>query len=229
MSGEKISHALGHISDAALESAMDVYKRKQRHRSILRTAAIAAVIAILMTALFLLDGSNSPAPYFSVYVYASETDTVEVLLDKSPIVSNYDPTKDPTYRPIFDSTIGTSNPSSFLANRFVLYVSLDDHTKNYENLEIFFDGEKVEQSIDKVFTSYRSHSPNSTEDKKSTITIFGKVEIPTKVDLILYNNSGKMLQCYTMNVTPLEDGGYTIMLEKAYVGADGTNIFSRIQ
>ena len=165
MLGEQISQALGHISDAALESAMDVYKRKQKHRSILRVAAIAAVIAILMTALLWLDGRENPTPYFSVYVYANETDSVGVLLDKSPVISNYDPTKDPTYRPIFDSTIGSNTSSNFLADRFVVYLTMDDHTKNYKNLAIFFDGKRVEQSLDKVLTTCR---PQNIEDRKST-------------------------------------------------------------
>jgi len=225
MSGETISHALEHISDTALESAMDVYTRKQKRRSIRRIAAIAAVIAILMTALLWLDGSGNPTPYFSVYVYANETEGVELTIDKIESFPNYDPSKDSTYRPIFNSYVGLGPQSNPFENMFNIRVKLDDQTQEYDNLLIFFDGKKMEPSLSNGMLVGFCYDPTSGQ---KSLSIYAEVKSITTVDLVLTTDAGDILQHYSMKVTPTSEG-YEIFLEKAYITAHGDPVFLRLK
>lgn len=192
-------------------------------KHILRIAAIAAAVAILMTALLFLDGNNNHTPYFSVYVYANETEGVELTMDQDSAISNWDRTNDPTYRPIFDSHVGPGTPSNPYRDWFNIKIRLDDRTKNYENLTVFLDNKEIDQlSSGKVFVGYTS----TLEGVQTGLSILGKVEKPAKIDLVLYNDSGDVLQSYTMIVSPLNEG-YKIVLEEAYITTDGKNVFSR--
>ena len=225
MNNEQFQQALENISEPMIEEAAQIYERAgYRHRrkqTILRVAAIAAVIAILMTALLWLDGRENPTPYFSVYVYANETDTVELQLKEDPILSNWDPTSHPMYDPDYSSSFGPSD-SKEIGPSFRIQIELNDETRRCDDLTILMDGEKVDHKFGgNVFVSYSL----STETSKFTaLNITGIVEKSTKMDIMLYDEDA-ILQHYTIIITPIAEG-YTVVLDKDYTSPSWDDILS---
>lgn len=215
--------AVSDIDDDLIEAAA-APKVLSFTKRILRVAAIAAVIAILMTALFLLDGSNSPAPYFSVYVYADGDNGIELNIEQNTVICNCDRSNDQTYRPIFDSNTNSETATNPYNGWFYIRIRLDDRTKDYQDISVLVDNKDINQfTAGTVLLGYTS----SQTEGRTGFSLLGDVEKPTKIDLILYNDSSNILQSYTVMVTPMDDG-YKIVLEEAYVTADSKNVFSHL-
>lgn len=136
MSGEDISRALGDIPEAQLASAMEVYGRKRSDRHIiLRAAACAAVVALLLTALLWPvggEGENSEiiAMPGIVKVYACELDGADPLqLAEYALIEGDDFPYVPVWGPFFGWT-GALNgiPFAFLIEE----EDLEGHTITFE-------------------------------------------------------------------------------------------------
>ena len=227
MNNELFQQALENISEPMIEEAAQIYQcaeyKHRKKRKILRIAAIAAVLAILMTALLFLDGVKSHTPYFSVYLYANGADGIELTVDQNSAICNFDRSDDPTYRPIFDSQVTPGDSANPYKGWFHIKIRLDNRTKDYTNLSVLVDNKEIDQfTSGTVFLGYTS----SHEEGRTGFSLLGNVEKPTKIDLILYDDFSNVLQSYTVRVTPIDDG-YKIVLEEAYVTADGKNVFSR--
>ena len=193
-------------------------------RTILRVAAIAAVIALLMTALLWPDKDGNVAPYFSVYVYANETDCEKLTLYSS-VISSWDAKKDPSYRPEFDSNFGNfgeGNPHNTPLYTFHLQIRIDEELQN-NPMDLFIDGKKHGQTDTVMITS--PATDHLTGEKATPWpAVVGYVEKPTSVDILLYAKNGSVLQQYSLIITPINEG-YKIELAKAYVSQNGQNIF----
>lgn len=195
-------------------------------RPVLRIAAIAAVLALLLTALLWPGNDQNVSPYFSVYVYASENECEELILYSSSF-SNWDPKKDPDYRPELDSDPGivgeeNSTDSTLKHLPLCIEVRLDDELQNAtDRMGYFVDGEKLNRN----HTIGVGFLVNTVGEEKGYMrpAITGYVEKPTTLDIYLYAENGDVLQHYSLIITPVSEG-YKIELAKAYITRDGKDI-----
>lgn len=171
-------------------------------RPILRVAAIAAVIALLMTALLWPDKDGNVAPYFSVYVYADAENNTEPLTNQAEsAVSNIIPN---------GSTVGETASTT---PRFGVGVEFNSLTENYNDFKVFCNGEEVTQRYNGISVAYVL---NIEDGKHTGLYIMGVVEESSRISLVLYDNDGSVMQRYTIDVTPSEEG-YVLVLVENYI------------
>lgn len=217
MSGEQISHALGSISDAALESAMDVYKRKQNRRGILRLTAIAAVIAILMTALLWPSEENyvTGPGVLTVYAHGVDEDgnaTVETDILELGVVFGKTHTYNPAHSYIPDF------PISFSVDKDAYYgmdLTLDIRTNTgiFENNDVdpltglhlspaqqhllFYYGQEFSVDIDKIlywrangfdYNYLKENVAAGNEDLSQIYRPYCQPQNPSFIDIIVKAN-----------------------------------------
>ena len=153
-------------------------------RPILRVAAIAAVIALLMTALLWPDKDGNVAPYFSVYVYADAENNTEPLTNQAEsAVSNIIPN---------GSTVGETASTT---PRFGVGVEFNSLTENYNDFKVFCNGEEVTQRYNGISVAYVL---NIEDGKHTGLYIMGVVEESSRISLVLYDNDGSVMQRYTI-------------------------------
>lgn len=215
-------HASDALKKQVLSAEMENKKSVNGWVLVRRAVACAAVLALLLT-VFLLDNSE---PYFSIHVYANETDSVK--LDRQGatfFIPAYDassqPSKenDPSYRPILDSSL-FDNGSLWDEQRCCIRLQLNDETKRVDQLIILVDGQEIQQDImgEVLVLNY-----SKGEEKGRMIYVL--VEKATRVDVVLYDDNGEKLQHYGMAITP-EKGGWSVTLDNAYVTSRGSQVFS---
>ena len=172
-----------------------------------KIAAVAAVLAIICT-LFLLDGKESPMPFFSVYVYASETESVELTPNgTTTAVSNVAKNE----RPLFGSSVGNGDEDREPV--FCTDIVLNDSTKDYRDIEVWCNDKCVDLSVGGIFIL---HTMNTELNKVTGLSVVGTVEQASVIEIILYGEDGVVLQQYVLKVEPAHDG-YKVELEKSYV------------
>ena len=187
-----------------------------------RAAAVAAVLAIVLTAI----AFGNAEPFFLVRVYANETESVELDREGSTFfVPEYDastfPTRkdDPSYRPELDSYLFDHNPL-WDEERVCIGLWLDDETKDYDALSIFVDGQQIQQAFTgKGFVAY------ITNDEAEGRLVYVLADDVTRVDIVLSDDDGRKLQHYGMVITPKE-GGWEVRLDKIYVTSLGGRVFA---
>lgn len=205
MNNEVFQQALENISEPMIEEAAQVYDRaglkRRKTRNILRIAAIAAVLALLLTALLWPGNDQNVSPYFSVYVYANETDTTELQMNESTLSNML----------CFNSNIGVTEPTK---PSFGVDVKLNDLTRDFQDLAILCNGKEIEQHFCGIFVSYVETTGTSIKDDLSphALRIAGTVDEPTTISLILYEND-KILQEYVFQVEPVKEGFNITLIE----------------
>ncbi len=211
------------IAEAAEPRVRPVPKR------VLRVAAMAAVVAILFLAASLLpmDG-DGVSPYFAVYVYANETDLVELSTDGNTFVffddiSN-DNNKEHSDLPLDSGSepLWAGKPSFSFG--IIPHENLPEYKSitAIEDFTVFCNGERV------IYTDggyIRSTSDNfvvafmvSKEKGEFGYVLGGVVEEESVLEMVLYDEEGNILQKNTVLINPIE-GGYHITIQDVYVAA----------
>lgn len=219
MNNDIFQQALENISEPLIEEAAQVYDharlKHRRMRRLLRIAAIAAVLALLLTAALWPDKDGNVNPYFSVYVYANETDIIELTTDGTrSSVSNIIPNMQlPDLNSNLDFGDNESNEP-----RFSIRIELNDQTKNYERMAVICNGKEIKQRLDGIFVAFIANAGNSNSDdlKPTGLSLGGTVEEATTVALVLYDDDDSVLQRYVIQVTPIEEG-FNVALMENYI------------
>lgn len=216
-----------HASDALLKEVISVEKDNRKtvnyRKLVRRTVACAAVLALLIAvALF-----HHAPPYFSVQVYANEMDCVTFSQmgdtifvpahDQSNDVSHKD---DPSYRPELDSYITDNGGRLWDGAVFWMKLLLDDKTMNYDQMIILVDGQQLDQNSQNGIWGYVS------KDAMEGRFVALEVEKMTRVDIMLYDDNGGLLQHYGMKVEPVE-GGWNVTLDKNYITSLGAAVLRK--
>ena len=173
-------------------------------RPILRVAAIAAVLVLVITAL-LWPGNGEATPYFFVYVYADAENNTEPLTNQAQSAVSNIITND-AWNPAF----GQTTPAE---PRFGVGVEFNSLTENYKNFKVFCNGEEVTQRGNGISVAYVL---NIEDGKHTGLYIMGVVEESSRISLVLYDNDGSVMQRYTIDVTPSEEG-YILELVENYI------------
>lgn len=223
----KVHKALGDISDVHLESAMNAYKRRKRQRNgWIRTTAIAVavVIAFLMMLQFVTE-DDQVMSYFSIYVYANETNSVEMLegyklpMGKGPYVSE-DNNGLGSDHPYFNSSISPIDDQDaffrfdIIPDESILAVAID-------RFAVFCNGERVEFNLDWAKDPTSQHiivnRLRSTDpDIFPGYCVHGILKEDALLDIVLYDEEGNVLQINTVLVQPVE-GGYMISMKNFHI------------
>ena len=193
----------------------------------LRVAAIAAAVVILFWAVSLLPfGEDRLSPYFAMYVYASESDLVELSTDGDTFVFFDDISND-----------NNKNNSDLLLNSgseplwdgkptfsfgIIPHESLHEYKSitAIEDFAVFCNGQRV------IYTDGRyikSTSDNflvafmvSSEKEEFGYVLGGVAEEESVLEMVLYDEDGSILQKNTVLIQPIE-GGYHITVQDVYV------------
>lgn len=206
------------LTEKVLSAPME--NKENPRRLVRRVAACAAVLAMLIAvALF-----NHAPPYFSVRVYASETDVVKIDRMGDTIFipardESYDYKNDSSYRPIFDSNLTGEGNRLWDETCLWLEIRLDDETKNYDQISVFVNGQELQQSIQSGVLGYIF---NGGEVGRFIVL---PVENTMRISIVLYED-GKVLQEYGMEVEPVE-GGWNLTLDETYITSLGTAVFRK--
>lgn len=202
MKDYRLTQALGSISDDLLLEATEVKKKRSMRGSLLRIAAVAAVLLVVCT-LLLLNSQDTPTPFFSVYVHASETESIELSPNEitcavSNIISEGNPN--------FSSNLFPEEAKSY----FSLEFQYSDYTKESSTIDIFCNGENINGSKE-IFRGFTGSSSGITG-----LCVLGTVDIASRIDVIMYGDGKQILQEYTFIVTPVEEG-YRVELIESYI------------
>lgn len=228
MDKKELSQAFSglHAPDALVRQVLapaKPQKRPVRVWQIARRVAVCATVLALLVILFVTGTNGDMEPYFSVYVYANETDSVELSCKGSTFfVPAYDssnaPSKkdDPSYRPEFDSSLGAEGTTEPV---FYLSVYLNDETKDYDCLTVFVDGQQLEPNVKEGFVGYKY------KEGEIGRFVWLNVKKVTRLDIVFYDDNGKELQHYGMSIEPVE-GGWLVTLDKTYLSVRESGIFS---
>lgn len=166
-----------------------------------KIAAVAAVLAIICT-LFLQDGKESPMPFFSVYVYASETESVELTPDgTTSAVSNVISEKNPGV----SSTLFPEERKQY----FSIDIMYTERTIEHSEIEILYNGKSISGSKD-VFRGFISK-----HGKIIGFTVVGTVDSTSNIEVNMYGEE-TLLQKYVFTVAPVENG-YSVKLKESYI------------
>ena len=222
----KLSEALGNMPDDLLLEATKIKRKNTAARRFLRVAAIAAAVVILFWAVSLLPfGEDRLSPYFAMYVYANEANSVELLegyiisMGKGPYVSE-DNNGLGSDHPYFDSTISpVEDQNAFF--RFDIIPDERVRAVAVDRFAVFCNGEPVEFNLNWakypavqhiIVNRLRATDP----DVFSGYCVHGVLKEDAVLDIILYDEEGNILQVNTVLIQPVE-GGYDILLENLYV------------
>lgn len=216
-----------HASEALKKEVLMMDMEKKRGLffgiNIRRVAVCTTLVITLLISVFALGNTT---PYFTVRVYANETDSVTLNRQGYTFfVSAYDETStnsredDPSYRPELDSTLFDDKPL-WDEPRFWLQLWLDDKTINHDQIIIFVDGQRLDQNYQNGFWGYISKG-----DARGRFIALA-VERTTYINIVLYDDDGKVLQEYGMEVEPAE-GGWYVTLDKAYITSLGAAVFRK--
>lgn len=210
-------------SDGLMQAVLLTEEKQKPRTNPWRTARRVAVCALLVVALLFGFFDYRSAPYFTIRVYASETDSVTLSPKDAtifvPVLDMSQIKNDPSYRPEFDSTLGSNWEA---ASIFLLSVYLNDETKDYEQINVFVDG--------------RLLGPNSTDGfvgymfKDGEIGRFIRLDVNknTRLDIVFCDENGKELQHYGVRIEPAE-GGWNVTLDEAYVSVWRSGLFSGLR
>lgn len=215
-----------HASEDLMEEVLSLEKENRKssngRKMIWRVAACAAVLVLLVAVAF-----GNSEPFFSVQVYASETDYVKfdqkgdtIFIPAPDDSDDFSYRDDPSYRPELDSYITEEGGKLLNGPGFWLQLWLDDKTIDYDQIIIFVDGQQLDQSYHNGFWGYISK-----EDAKGRFIAIA-VEKTTYVNIVLYDANGKVLQEYGMEVKPVE-GGWYVILDKTYITSLGAAYFRK--
>ena len=215
--------AISDIDPALIEGAAEPKMRLLQHRWV-RVAAIAAaiLIAFLSLALFPIDDHTAPS-FFSIYVYANETESVELNLNGntvaySNVVRNSDSGNNvlPEYPTLFPSDDPPVPP------RFKIELCGVEH----KILEVLCNGKLVARAVYNV-EKYQDASivyhfgcslqmPGEPIRDYEIVTIVGTVEEESVFEIMLYDENENLLQKNTISVQPAEEG-YIVTLQDIYI------------
>ena len=230
MNGKDLSRQLSDLPEEMIAEAMGPAKRLHRQQTthrLLRVAAIAAAVVILFWAVSLLPfGEDRLSPYFAMYVYASESDLVELSTDGDTFVFFDDISND-----------NNKNNSDLLLNSgseplwdgkptfsfgIIPHESLHEYKSitAIEDFAVFCNGQRV------IYTDGRyikSTSDNflvafmvSSEKGEFGYVLGGVAEEESVLEMVLYDEDGSILQKNTVLIQPIE-GGYHITVQDVYV------------
>ena len=222
MKNEELRGAFSRMQapDACVEKvlAMQSGEKRMKHGAVVRRIVAAAAALVLITGgLFFLDKLEKPMPFFTMYVYANETDTVElgpqgemsVLCEGVPKRNNETP-EDPNPFPgnLLSPIVGADNRERL----FMVNILYTERTKGYTEREIFCNGENIINQKNILI----GFSGGPGDQRFSGFFVAGTVETVSVIDVFLYGEEGELLQKYSFTVTPLEEG-YRIDLGETYV------------
>ena len=207
--------------DPALVQEATAPKSSRVLHIVRRAAAAAAMLAVMIGMFIGLPGKDSePAPFFSIHVYANETDIVELSTDsESFIVSN-----------VVDSNASTDLPGLNSAPpsdkapepKFLIEVWLGTDVSIWfpsrgderPNLTVTCNGVAIEEQNDEDITIGFLASTTSDEVGYG---IMGKVDELTNLQIILTAPDGTLLQKSDIQIAPIAAGGYEVTLVNSYV------------
>lgn len=234
MNGKELSWQLNDLPDKMLAEAMASAKaphRRQKIHRVVRIAALAVVVVILFLAVSLFPaGDNAAAPYFAVYVYASETDYVELSPGGatsafSNITNDVESNNgNLPYLPNGGSIISPNDsPDQSVKPKFRLDIQF---TQAPDVIEVTCNGEQVlytEHGYVKLrnaavisYSGYILPMPYERDPDYQVYGVYGIVEEESIFEVIFSDENGKVLQKTTLLVQPVDEG-YTIILQDVYV------------
>lgn len=196
-------------------------------RRALRLAAIAAMVAILFLAAALLPiDSEKGSPYFNIYVYANETDRVELQEgDVLPVANgSFESANNNGLgidNPYFSSTIFPArDPNSFfmfcvIPNESILSVAEDRYA-------VFCNGEQVDFDViewAKDPTAQYVHVARlrfPDPEAFNGYLVDGVVTEASVIEVVLFTEDGDVLQKNTVWISPV-DNGFIIKLLNVYI------------
>lgn len=177
-----------------------------------RVAAAAVIVAVLIGVMVGLPTKDGElVPFFSIHVYANETDSVELSVDGvSSAVSNI--IKDSNHQ--FNSFFGEPD-SLFSGPSFSIDVTLDDSTRAYTEITVMCNGEPVKTNFSKKI--YIVESFNVENGELTGIRILGTADKYTQIDVILTDANNNVLQHSTMGISVLAENGYDVRLIESHI------------
>ena len=210
-----LSKAMGNIPDDMLREAMEVKKHTGR-KWILRAAACAAVLALLIGAMLFGNGSGKNPPFVSVIVYAADGHGVELKLpDENSAVSNVTDEDDLSY-----SSGPLPEPDKI---RFRFSILLNEYEKKYSSYKVYQDGNELirlntkELSVGTAFSFEANQENGKDQYTVSTQTIVtGRTEKKTEIEIHYLKENGDLLLKCVISITPQAED-FLIVLEKVHL------------
>ena len=201
--------------DAALVQEATIPRPAQVKRTLWRVSAAAAVLAVLIGAFIELPGNDSNVtPFFSIQVYANETDSVELSADgEKTAVSNVAPSNTPTVSLGLHSVPPPDTPPEPMFHIDIWLGEGVNVWKEYR-ITVLCNGEEIEG---KPSDSISVFLLASTIHKNVGYSIGGRVDRKSEIEILLTTPDGTLLQKSTLMVYPLFSGGYRVRLVETYV------------
>jgi hypothetical protein len=194
--------------DAALVQEATAPRPAQVKRTLWRVAAAAAVVAILIGAFIgLLGNDSNVTPFFSIQVYANETDSVELSADgEKTAVSNVAPSNTYPELGLLSAPLpDTPEPM------FWITIWLGEGCSMYKEhrLTVLCNGKEIEgKSSDSIKIAFAA----SIENDDVGYCIFGRVRKIANLKISLTTPDGTLLQESIVRIYPLLSGGYYVHL-----------------
>ena len=215
MSKFVLSKAMGSIPDEMLQEAMTIKKNTGR-KWIIRAAACAAMLALLIGAMLFGDGTGEKASFISVIVYADGENGVELKLPDQNSAVSY--VKD-EYLGYYSSGPSTDEDKT----HFYFGIRLNEYERQYTDYKVYKNGKEVEKGkrIDDLWAA-TTWSVTEFDDRgypykqgwQTTVT--GYTEEKIEIEIHYLKERGDLLLSCKISVTPQEEG-FLIVLEEVYV------------
>ena len=187
-------------------------------KTLARVAACAAVVALLIGAMVLPGKNGEPVPFFTIHVYANETDSVELTTDNNnSVISNVPPPDGGSHFPGFDSAPPSSQKPMFFVDVWLdtdLSIFMPGRESERPTLTVLCNGEVVENEKGKdIMIGFLA----STTSDDVGYSVAGRVDKPSMLEITLIAPDNTILQKCIVLITPALSGGYVVKLIYTYV------------